>query len=486
MSAISQHKVCILSAETGSGKSVGTTHMLLKEANSTNKPVLILVGVPQRIGAQKAQTSLQHFYRNDDTIGYHIQNDSNTTRDTALVFMTHGVLLQHLKNMFVTRNTRVTHVFIDEAHEMNADAEACMQFLKLLMNELPVKIIIMSATLQSNELSKFFDESNTVQIFVPGTIQNLTIFHQEDFFLNDINDVNMENNSDNIDLISYEKISQVVYHCDSFERRKSASILIFLPGMQEIRKCEEFIKTDERYRSFNFAYLHGDILHNTGKVFDIDSQNFSKRTIFLATNIAETSITLMGITFVIDTGYEKVVSYDPITDAQIFSLQRITKSSAIQRAGRTGRLGEGFVYRLYTKQEFDSFPSNKSAAVNVMDISPLLLNLMSTHDSIDAKKFLTNLLHPAEQDRIDSTIRTLTKLELIEWSDVFEKHKITNFGKWVNRIPVNIYESIAIIYGITFKYLDAILSITFAATDKDLFEITGKAKDKNAIENAKL
>lgn len=457
--------IIVLKSGTGTGKSLGLVHMLLEHSYNNHKKCLLLIGEPKRFAVLKATETLQKFY-SGPKIAYHMRNDSNYVNFSNCVFLTSGILFQIMKTLASGEmDCSITHIFIDEAHDLENDNNLCLRLIPEVLKKYPnIKFVVMSATLDIDEFVHFFKTFNIPEesiktIEIPGVVSKLTINYSN------INRPIFDTG------IPYDEIRENVYNYIRSSNFQEA-ILIFLPGESEISKCIAIIESDEHFKDqpINFIVLSRKTLH----CVDFSKKPRATRTIYVATNIAESSVTLTDVGLVLDSGFERCVIFDDVYEGSRVSIRRIDKNSAIQRAGRAGRVKEGQCIRMYSEEIFNGMPNCKRIdASNIDEICLKTLDL-----GVDPVKFLTSLIHP-----ISKTFQRLLKLNLVQKNDSF--YSLTNLGECVLDLPVDISEAIAIIFGITFKCLDPILSIIFSGREYPFFDETGKAKDTQMVQNSK-
>lgn len=503
--SVESNQVTILTGDTGCGKTTLVPFAILERAHQTRSPTLILVSEPKRIAAIKASETLSIIY-GKETIGYHIRNEKNVNTNANAIFVTSGVLMLFLETILKNDIRPVlTHFIIDEAHEGNIDTDICIALLtKILQKHRNLKVIIMSATMQTSIFKEYFEKKNhlsTNTVVVPGKAQTLTIsFSNEEIEQeNDLPENEQENElpeneqetdeEDEIDYrdkVDYRQINNYLYSFIQKFPNIQEAVICFLPGMNEIRKCKANIENDDRFKShsFDFRLIHSDLL-SPDAITKLSYPCENNRVIYLSTNVAETSVTLSELKGVIDAGFEKVVTYDTSKDAYTICTTQISQSSAIQRGGRAGRTKPGFVYRTYTKSTFECMNSHSIPEIQKADIAIKCLKVINLAIE-DPVKFLKDLLHPASEGDIDAAIDKLLQLELITKCNQLNRYISTSLGQMVISLPLEIHESIAIIYALAFKCLSPVLNTIAAAHDKGIFEKTGKAKDEIKIANSKL
>ncbi len=346
--AVKRSQVVIVCGETGSGK----TTQLPKIARQCGFGRLGRIGCtqPRRLAA----TALaQRVAREMDTplgegVGYQVRFDNRTSPQTAVKFMTDGILLAETRrdpNLW-----QYDCIILDEVHERSLNIDFLLGFLhELLRRRRDLHLIISSATLESEKLAEFFGGAPVVK--VEGRM-----FPVEDYYL--AADPEAE-------------ITDQVWHGVEFLWKLPGDILVFLPGEREIRDCADFL-TGKQLQNC-------EILPLFGRLSRADQQRvFSPgklRRIVLSTNVAETSVTIPRISMVIDSGLVRLSRYNPRTRIQELPIEAISKASARQRRGRCGRLGNGVCLHLYSEEEFAAFADYTPPEIQRSALSGVLLQM---------------------------------------------------------------------------------------------------------------
>ncbi|MBR3945232.1 MAG: DEAD/DEAH box helicase, partial [Akkermansia sp.] len=328
--ALRKNRVVVVVGETGSGKTTQLPKIALEVAGNrrgmlgcTQPRRLAAVAVARRI-AEEVGCDIGHY------VGYQVRFDDKTGKDTKLKLMTDGILLAETQD---DRDLRKYHtIILDEAHERSLNIDFLLGYLKLLMERRQdLKLIISSATMDAGAFSEFFD--NAPVINVEGRTYHVDYHY-------------MPQRHPDEELPQH--VARAVQWLSEYDER--GDVLVFLPGEREIRDCADELHTLNLPRTDIlplFARLglaeQQRIFHPSGKT----------RRIVLATNVAETSLTIPGIIYVIDSGLARVSRYLPGRQIQRLQVESISQASARQRAGRCGRVTEGVCIRLYSQKDFE-------------------------------------------------------------------------------------------------------------------------------------
>ena len=265
-----------------------------------------------------------------EEVGYKVRFDDHTDRKTVIKFMTDGILLAETRDD--PDLLQYDCIILDEVHERSLNIDFLLGYMKLLLaRRKDLRVVISSATLDAERISGFF--SNAPVIEVEGRM-----FPVEDCFLEPEEDEELP-----------ESVARGVEFLTELDAR--GDILVFLPGEREIRDCAEMLS--------GRSYKHTEILPLFGRLSSGDQQKVfspgSMRRIILATNVAETSLTIPGIRFVVDSGLVRLSRYNPRTRIQELRVEPVSQASARQRRGRCGRLRDGVCVHLYSEEALSEY-----------------------------------------------------------------------------------------------------------------------------------
>jgi len=361
-STLSDHNRVVLQAPPGAGKTTVVPISLLEQHWLQNKQIIMLE--PRRLAARNAAARMA-FLLNEkvgDTVGYQIRQDKCFSKKTRILVVTEGILTRKLQADPELGNTAL--VIFDEFHERSLHADLslalCLQSQQILRDDL--KILVMSATLNTTSISTLLN--NAPIITSKGRSYPVDIEYSDKSI----------KSSEHQQLISalFNTVKHVLL-------THNGSCLVFLPGVKEINQLasqvKQYIKT-EKITHVLVAPLHGS-LSKTQQDQAIASPADGYRKIVLATNIAETSLTIEGINCVIDSGLERILEYSPSSGMNRLKTQYISQDSAEQRSGRAGRLSAGLCYRLWTAQQQQRLIKHSIAEILHSDLSTLVLELFN-------------------------------------------------------------------------------------------------------------
>lgn len=345
----------ILQAPPGAGKTTAVPLALFNEPWLNDKQIIMLE--PRRIAARSAAERMAHLLGETVgmRVGYQIRSEKKLSGQTKIVVVTEGILTRMLQRDPSLEN--IALIIFDEFHERHLHSDLSLTFAlqtqEILRDDL--KILVMSATLDTASLQKLLNHPPLITS--EGRSYPITIEH-------------LPPNSPPIEPKMI--VPSVMHLLQKIIEQDVGSILVFLPGEREIKTLETSLKEHYKDRAIDIAPLYGELSKEMQQHAIAPSQ---KRKIVLATNIAETSLTIEGISIVVDSGLEKVLMFDPRSGMERLVTQRISRASAIQRAGRAGRLNEGKCYRLWSETAHHSLSPHKEPEIRLCDLTPLALEL---------------------------------------------------------------------------------------------------------------
>ncbi|RRD04907.1 ATP-dependent RNA helicase HrpA [Arachnia propionica] len=404
-SLIRDHQVVVVAGETGSGKTTQLPKICLlagRERIAHTQPRRIAARTVARRIADECGVALGEF------VGYQVRFTRKVSRSTRIKVMTDGVLLSELAH---DRDlSRYDTIIIDEAHERSLNIDFLLGYLKQLLERRPeLRVIVTSATIDTARFAAHFDDAPIVE--VSGRTHPVEIRYRP---LGD---------EDEVDAIA--KAVQEIASTSS-----TGDVLVFLTGEREIRDAAEAIEA-LRLRGWETLPLYARLAAaDQEKVF----QPHRGRRVVLATNVAETSITVPGIRFVVDVGTARVSRYSARTKVQRLPIEPISRASADQRAGRCGRLGPGIAIRLYSQEDLASRPEFTEPEILRTNLATVILQMAQAGlGDIEGFPFV----EAPVSSQISDGLRVLTELGAIHPRRRREHVRLTRTGRLLARMPVD-------------------------------------------------
>ena len=356
--ALNTHQTLILTAPPGAGKSTRLPLWLLTLASLDQKKIYLLQ--PRRLAAKNIACFLaQQLNENvGETVGYRLRNETKVSKSTRLEVITEGILTQIIQNDSELNDCGL--IVFDEFHERSLHGDLAFALARDVQQGLreDLKILLMSATLSIKSLLKKIPDA-------------VTLHSEGRSYPVEIEYVPFLSLKQNTTFTPYRWREHALKTIRQQSHEHQGSILVFLPGVADIRYLVENLSTDLPDNML-LSPLYGELsIADQQKAIAPAEKGINK--LVLATNIAETSLTIEGINLVIDCGLEKVALYDPQVMTNKLQQQAISKASAIQRAGRAGRLMPGRCLRLYSKEDFERRNESNISEIQQADLLPLLI-----------------------------------------------------------------------------------------------------------------
>jgi ATP-dependent RNA helicase HrpA len=403
-SALLQHQVVIVAGATGSGKTTQLPKIALEMGRGGKRQ--IGVTQPRRIAATSvaARVAKELECELGQEVGYQIRFEDRSSENTWVKFMTDGILLAEIQG---DRSlSGYDTLIIDEAHERSLTIDFLLGFLANLLPSRPdLKLIISSATIETERFSAFFGGAPVIQ--VEGRTFPVEVLYEPP--------------ADDVDLA--EAVADAVANVTSLDPR--GDILVFLPGEREIRESEQALQA-RNLRHTQVQPLYARLsAGEQAKVF----ASIPQRRVILATNVAETSLTIPGIVYVIDTGVARLSRYDARTGTTRLQIEAISQASADQRKGRCGRVRDGICVRLFDEQSFAARPAFTDPEIKRTGLAGVILRMKSLRlGDVEDFKFLD----PPPSRSISEGYRVLQELGALD-----EERSLTPLGEMLAKLPVD-------------------------------------------------
>jgi len=418
VAAIRKHPVVVSTGETGSGKTTQIPKMCLE----AGRGLAGLIGCtqPRRIAATTVARRIAEELGEEigRSVGYKIRFDDRTPRNAFLKIMTDGILLMEAQTDPLLR--AYDTIIVDEAHERSLNIDFILGILKnILRRRRDLRVVITSATIDTEKFSRAFDDAPIIE--VSGRVYPVEVRY-------DPLDRDLEEKGE---ITHIDAAVRAVEELSG--RRRPGDILIFMPTERDIRETRELLSGRLREEAAILPLFSRLTRPEQERVF----QPMNLRKIVVATNVAETSLTIPGIRYVIDTGLARISQYNPRSRTAGLPVRAISRSSADQRKGRCGRVENGICIRLFTEEDYLGRPFYTSPEILRANLAGVILRMLLLGlGNIDAFPFIDPPAPKSVRDGID----ILLELGAIEREENESRRKtdpwrLTERGRIMARLP---------------------------------------------------
>jgi ATP-dependent helicase HrpB len=398
----------VLKAEPGAGKTTRIAPAMLDAGFARlndNRAAQIVLLQPRRVAARAAAARISEERGTElgSEIGYQVRHEQRKSRDTKILICTEGIFLRRIQDDPLLET--VAAVVFDEFHERSLHSDLALAMVRQVRNEVrpDLKIVVMSATIDVAPIAAYLDNCPTVEC--PGRS-----------FPIDISYLQFPSNAP-VNQLAADGVKQIWSH-------NSGHVLVFLPGIAEIRQTQALLQESELAQSATIMPLYGDMPLEAQQSVLIPC---SGRKLILATNVAETSLTIDGVSTVVDSGLARINRFDSQLGLNRLELGRISKASANQRAGRAGRTASGACLRLWTEKEQQMLADFDKAEIARVELSECVLQLIAWGEP-DVYKF--PWFEPPPSAAVVRAIELLDRLEALD------KGALTELGQMMARLPL--------------------------------------------------
>ncbi|MFI9375906.1 ATP-dependent RNA helicase HrpA [Streptomyces parvulus] len=413
--AIRDHQVVIVAGETGSGK----TTQIPKICVELGRGVRGMIGhtQPRRIAARTVAERVADELDTPlgETVGWKVRfTDQVNPESTFIKLMTDGILLAEIQT---DRELRAYDtIIIDEAHERSLNIDFLLGYLAQLLPKRPdLKVVITSATIDPERFSRHFGDAPIVE--VSGRTYPVEVRYRP----------LLEEDGDDADR---DQITAITDAVEELMGEGKGDILVFLSGEREIRDTADALEK-KKYRFTEVLPLYARLSHaEQHRVF----QQHTGRRIVLATNVAETSLTVPGIKYVIDPGFARISRYSHRTKVQRLPIEPISQASANQRKGRCGRTSDGICIRLYAEDDFEARPEFTDAEILRTNLASVILQ-MTAAGLGDIEKF--PFIDPPDHRNIRDGVQLLQELGALDPAQKDVRKRLTDTGRKLAQLPVD-------------------------------------------------
>ena len=409
---LSEHQVIVVAGETGSGKTTQLPKMCL-ELGFGN---LGTIGhtQPRRIAARSVAARIAEELQTElgDLVGYKVRFNDQISDNTQIKLMTDGILLAEIQtDRFLNQ---YSCLIIDEAHERSLNNDFILGYLKQLLPRRPdLKVIITSATIDVERFSKHFNNAPIIEVSgrtYPVEVRYRPVAEEDD----------------------QDQLQGILYAVDELQAEGRGDILIFMNGEREIRDTAEALQKQNLKHTEILPLFARLSAQEQNKIFHPSGLNH----IVLATNVAETSLTVPGIKYVIDPGTARISRYSYRTKVQRLPIEPISQASANQRKGRCGRVSEGICIRLYSEEDFNNRPEFTDPEILRTNLASVILQMTALGlDDIEAFPFVD----APDKRHIQDGVKLLEELGAFETVQTKsgEKRLLTTIGRQLAQLPVD-------------------------------------------------
>jgi len=445
--AIRDHQVVIVAGETGSGKTTQLPKICLELGRGApgkdGRPRMIGHTQPRRIAARSVSERIAEELGTElgDVVGYQVRFTDRTTRTSRVKVMTDGILLAELQRDRMLK--RYDTIIIDEAHERSLNIDFLLGYLKQLLPRRPdLKLIITSATIDPERFADHFSLDDTglgvaaggpqgAQPPVPAPIIEVSgRTYPVDVRYRPL--VELPESDEEGEPIVRDQTEAIVDAIKELSAEGPGDVLVFLPGEREIRDTAEALQDlaglDQGTRGIDVLPLYSRLsAADQHRVFA--PARTSRRRVVLATNVAETSLTVPGIRYVVDTGVARISRYSSRTKVQRLPIEPISQASANQRSGRCGRVAAGVAIRLYSEEDFAGRPEFTDPEILRTNLASVMLQ-MTALGLGDIGRF--PFLEPPDRRNIQAGQQLLEELGAVSG-----QARLTKVGQRLARLPID-------------------------------------------------
>ena len=406
---IRNHQVVVVAGETGSGKTTQLPRLCLAAGRGSKG--MIGCTQPRRIAARAVAGRVAEELQVPlgGAVGYQVRFNDRVGAETAVKFMTDGILLAEIQSD--RKLSRYDTLIIDEAHERSLNIDFLLGYLKQLLPRRPdLKVIVTSATIDTARFAAHFGGAPVVEVEGRGYPVEVRYLEEQ-----------------GSDPLFDSTLGAILFACDEIAKgRPTGDTLVFLPGEREIRDAHRALE-DRKYRHTEVLPLYARLsARDQDRVFHPGSQ----RRIVLATNVAETSLTVPRIHYVVDPGLARVKRYSPRQKLDRLHIEPISQASANQRKGRCGRIAPGICYRLYSEPDFLSRPEFTDPEIRRAALAGVILRMLWLRlGAIEDFPFL----EPPDPRAIADGWQALAELGAID-----AQRKLTATGRLMARMPIDV------------------------------------------------
>ncbi|RYL27715.1 ATP-dependent RNA helicase HrpA [Acinetobacter piscicola] len=454
--AIQNNQIIIVAGETGSGK----TTQLPQIAMLAGRGLTGMIGhtQPRRLAARSVSQRIAEEVgqKLGESISFKVRFNEQGSNDSIVRLMTDGILLAELSNdRFLNKYDTI---IIDEAHERSLNIDFIMGYLKTIVKKRPdLKIIITSATLDVNRFSQYFNDAPIFE--VEGRSYPVEVRYRpiSEMTIGGSDDDDFDDFEENLPRAVVAAVEECFHDAESKGHPEHADILIFASTEQEIRELQETLQ--------KYGPKHTQILPLYARLALAEQQKIFNpsgggRRIIIATNVAETALTVPNIRYVIDSGFARISRYNYRSRVQRLPIEAISQAAANQRKGRCGRIAPGVCIRLYSEEDFQSRPEFTEPEIKRTNLASVILQMQSLGlGSVESFDFI----EPPDHRLVNDGRKLL--IELGAYNE--QKDDLTKIGQQMAKMPIDPRLARMILGGAHFGVLNEVLIIVAALAVQD-------------------
>ncbi|OAE27235.1 hypothetical protein AXG93_473s1060 [Marchantia polymorpha subsp. ruderalis] len=465
---IKENRVTIILADTGSGKSSQVPQMLLEEGMGpiicTQPRRLAVATVAKRVAEERGCTL-------GGEVGYQIGQQKVSSTRSMIVFKTSGVLLEELRTNGVAAINKYKVIILDEVHERSVESDLVLTSVKHLLQSTSVKLVLMSATADLLKYEVYFKDIDRGERVEKIAIQNLAdklqsmILNTKVSYLEQVVKL-LGNVPEHVALLdrftereevgaaergidigdgTLMLIRDLILHLHSSEPDLKKNVLVFLPTYRSLE--QQWLLLNASKAPFKIFVLHSSVdIEDSIRAMEVSPVN--RRKVILATNVAESSVTIPGVSFVIDSCRSLEIFWDRDQKKHKPRLKWISESQANQRKGRTGRTCDGVVYRMVPRNMFLRFDKFETPAMQLISLKKQVLMILTSVSKAlnDPSALLKKCMNPPHVDTIEDALDALKEMKAIEY-DQKGKHRPTFYGRLLVCLPLSLESAIMVVRG---------------------------------------
>lgn len=474
--AVQENEVVIVSGETGSGKSTQVPQLILEDriTSGEGSTAFIVCTQPRRLSATSLARRVAWEMQSDvgDLVGYAIRSESRRSPRTRILFTTTGYLLRLITSGDLLLSSVCTHLILDEVHERTQEIDLLLALLKQKIlptrnrrhgRSSPLKVVLMSATAEVTLFSSYFDHCPIV--VVPGKMYPVQHNYLEDVLRllaaggrsspSSRSRQAKPKKGDAIHAFDVELCTQLIHHINRNEG--PGAILVFVAGAAQISKLMNSLHSGGSGATLHVLGLHSSMeASEQEEVFK--AAPGGKRKVVIATNIAETSVTIPDVVYVIDSGRANVLDFDQSRSIVRLQEKWVSQANVRQRRGRAGRCQPGIAYSLYSRAHFETkMETHEMPEILRIPIHQVCLQILFLQ--FDLHRFLSQMINPPTLEHREAALRVLKSTKALAHSPADRHLVLTPLGIHLALLPVDIHLGKLLIFSSLLGCVDPILSV---------------------------